>query len=301
MMTEINSLELVATKTVAGSLETNIGQLELYVDAKLEEYKPELYAGDADSARKDRAEINGGIKALSQKRIAIMKELMKPFADFEERCKVLEAKMKSAVVSLDGIVKEKERKEKDAKRAEIELEWQNRNFSLFALEKIFDSRWLNKTCKMSEVRRGMDEAIERTYKDLKTIERFGSDAETLKAHYLDTLDIGETLDYGEELEKNRKKVAQEAAEREIREHEQKLNEQRRGLQEEQKIAASVNRMSALVSAALDEETKPETELPPKAEAKTFALTVRTTQTQMMCIKDYLCKSGIEYECREIVF
>lgn len=300
-MAEINSLELIATKTVAGSLETNIGQLERYVDAKLEEYKPELYAGDADSARKDRAEINSGIKALSQKRIAIMKELMKPFADFEERCKVLEAKMKSAAVSLDGIVKEKERKEKDAKRAEIELEWQNRNFSLFALEKIFDSRWLNKTCKMSEVRRGMDEAIERTYKDLKTIERFGSDAETLKAHYLDTLDIGETLDYGEELEKNRKKVAKEAAKREIREHEQKLDEQRRGLQEEQKMEQSVNRMSALVSAALDEEPKPETELPPKAEAKTFALTVRTTQTQIMCIKDYLCKSGIEYECREIVF
>lgn len=300
-MAEINSLELIATKTVAGSLETNIWQLERYVDAKLEEYKPELYAGDADSARKDRAEINSGIKALSQKRIAIMKELMKPFADFEERCKVLEAKMKSAAVSLDGIVKEKERKEKDAKRAEIELEWQNRNFSLFALEKIFDSRWLNKTCKMSEVRRGMDEAIERTYKDLKTIERFGSDAETLKAHYLDTLDIGETLHYGEELEKNRKKVAKEAAEREIREHEQKLDEQRRGLQEEQKMEQSVNRMSALVSAALDEEPKPETELPPKAEAKTFALTVRTTQTQIMCIKDYLCKSGIEYECREIVF
>ena len=300
-MAEINSLELIATKTVAGSLETNIGQLERYVDAKLEEYKPELYAGDADSARKDRAEINGGIKALSQKRIAIMNELMKPFAIFEARCKALEAKMKAASGALDEIVKEKERKEKDAKRADIELEWQNRNFNLFALEKIFDSRWLNKTCKMSEVRRGMDEAIERTYKDLKTIERFCSDAETLKAHYLDTLDIGETLDYGEELEKNRKKVAQEAAEREIREHEQKLDEQRRGLQEEQKIEASVNRMSALVSAALDEEPKPETELPPKAEEKTFALTVRTTQTQMMCIKDYLCKSGIEYECREIVF
>lgn len=299
-MAEIN-LELVATKTVAGSLETNIEQLERYVDAKLEEYKPELYAGDADSARKDRAEINGGIKALSQKRIAIMNELMKPFADFEKRCKVLEAKMKSASGALDEIVKEKERKEKDAKRADIELEWQNRNFNLFALEKIFDSRWLNKTCKMSEVRRGMDEAIERTYKDLKTIERFGSDAETLKAHYLDTLDIGETLDYGEELEKNRKKVAQEAAEREIREHEQKLDEQRMDLLEEQKMEQSVNRMSALVSAALDEEQNPETELPPKAEEKTFALTVRTTQTQMMCIKDYLCKSGIEYECREIVF
>lgn len=300
-MTDMNSLELVATKTVAGSLETNIEQLERYVDAKLEEYKPELYAGDADSARKDRAKINGGIKALSQKRIAIMNELMKPFAIFEARCKALEAKMKTASGALDEIVKEKERNEKDAKRADIELEWQNRNFNLFALEKIFDSRWLNKTCKMSEVRRGMDEAIERTYKDLKTIERFGSDAETLKAHYLDTLDIGETLDYGEELEKNRKKVAQEAAEREIREHEQKLDEQRRGLQEEQEIEASVNRMSALVSAALDEEPKPETELPPKAEEKTFALTVRTTQTQMMCIKDYLCKSGIEYECREIVF
>ena len=81
-----NPLELVVTKNVVGALETNIEQLEVYVTSKLEEYKPELYKGDAVSAKKDRAELNNSKKFLANTRINLMRELMKPYSDFETRC-----------------------------------------------------------------------------------------------------------------------------------------------------------------------------------------------------------------------
>ena len=90
--TETNALQLVVTKNITGVLETNIAGLELYVDEKLKSYTPETYLGDADAAKKDRAELNNAQKLLSQSRIQLMKELMKPYADFEARSKRKSAK-----------------------------------------------------------------------------------------------------------------------------------------------------------------------------------------------------------------
>lgn len=60
------TMELVVTQKSVGYLETNIRRLELLVDKKLEDYKPESYMGDADLAKKDRAELNNGRKAIQR-------------------------------------------------------------------------------------------------------------------------------------------------------------------------------------------------------------------------------------------
>ena len=86
----MNDLTLCVTKNVAGVLETNISALEEFVKNKLEEYNPANYAGDADSAKKSRAELNNAKKELSAARIKLINELMKPYSDFETRCKNLE-------------------------------------------------------------------------------------------------------------------------------------------------------------------------------------------------------------------
>ena len=134
----LNPLELRVTKNVVGVLETNIEQLEAYVTAKLEEYNPESYFGDADMARKDRAELNNSKKVLSQARIQLMRELMKPYSDFETRCKNLEKMIDTASGKLDDIVKTKEEEEKTAKKIRITEIWNSRNFTVVSLEKIFN-------------------------------------------------------------------------------------------------------------------------------------------------------------------
>ena len=174
------NLDLVVIEKSAGTLETNIDELEKFIDARLEDYTPDKFKGNADSAKKKRAELNSGREKLKRSRIDLINELMKPYSDFEERCKTLEKKIDKASAALDEIVKTKENEEKENKRKKIELFWKTKEFDLFPLDKIFNEKWLNKTYKESDILDEMDSVIERTYKDLKTIEKF-DDADTLKA------------------------------------------------------------------------------------------------------------------------
>ena len=276
----VNPLELKVTKSVVGVLETNIGQLENYVSAKLEEYKPELYMGDADMAKKDRAELNNAKKVL-----------MKPYAEFETRCKALEKSIDTASGLLDEIVKAKEEKEKDLKRMRVNELWLSRNFSLFPLEKIWNPKWLNKTTKESDILLEMEEAITRTYTDLKRIEMVSEicDAETVKAFYLDCLDIGQALEYGESLVRNRETVKKEAAERELREHNA---EQRHEL-------ARMARNEPVMSLAAD--ALDLTEEQSKPAVKDFVISVQATEQQLNQLKAAMNALSVVYSVEELKF
>lgn len=288
----LNPLELRVTKNVVGVLETNIEQLEAYVTAKLEEYKPETYFGDADMARKDRAELNNSKKVLSQARIQLMRELMKPYSDFETRCKNLEKMIDTASGKLDDIVKTKEEEEKTAKKIRITEIWNSRNFTLFPMERIFNPKWLNKTCKESDIITEIDAGIARVYDDLKKIEKYAEpcDVDTVKSYYLDCLDIGQSLDYGEQLAKNRKIVQQEAAEREKREHEAVVEQQRKAEYNENINREHDNDIASMASAALDI-------VEPKKESmyKEYTVTISATEEQINHLKSAMTALGITYK------
>lgn len=290
----LNPLELRVTKNVVGVLETNIEQLEAYVTAKLEEYKPETYFGDADMARKDRAELNNSKKVLSQARIQLMRELMKPYSDFETRCKNLEKMIDTASGKLDDIVKTKEEEEKTAKKIRITEIWNSRNFTIVSLEKIFNPRWLNKTCKEKEIVTEIDAVIAHIYDDLKKIEKYAEpcDVDTVKAYYIDCLDIGDALDYGEQLSKNRKIVQQEAEQREEREHSAVVEQQRKVEYAETIEKAHNEGLESMASVALGIE--PETQ-PKKPIFKEYTVTISATEEQVAMLKTEMTRLGIVYK------
>lgn len=289
------SLELVVTKNITGILETNIDGLEKFVDDKLKNYTPELYLGDADTAKKDRAELNNSKKFLSQSRIQLMNELMKPYSDFETRCKALEKKIDMASGKLDEIVKAKESEEKAKKQNEIQNLWNSKNFSLVPLEKIENKSWLNKTVKLSDVSTEIDNAISKIYSELKLIEKYSDDAETLKAHYLDCLNISDTLDYGEELKKNREKVAQEKAEREAREHNAQIEQQKNELYQENIHAEQNNATESLASQALGEKEEP------KETVSEYVVSIKATKEQLNRLKSAMNALYIEFNVEELEF
>ena len=290
----LNPLELRVTKNVVGVLETNIEQLEAYVTAKLEEYSHERYFGDADMARKDRAELNNSKKVLSQARIQLMRELMKPYSDFETRCKNLEKMIDTASGKLDDIVKTKEEEEKTAKKIRITEIWNSRNFTIVSLEKIFNPRWLNKTCKEKEIVAEIDAVIAHIYDDLKKIEKYAEpcDVDTVKAYYIDCLDIGDALDYGEQLSKNRKIVQQEAEQREKREHLAVVEQQRKAEYTENTEKAHEEDLSSMASMALGIE--PETQ-PKKPIFKEYTVTISATEEQVSMLKSAMTNLGIVYK------
>ena len=292
---QTESLELVVTEKAVGYLETNIEALETYVKQKLEEYKPENYMGDADLAKKDRAELNKARDKISRARKELIAELMKPYNDFETRCKALEKMIDSASGALDEIVKTKEGEEKEQKRKKIELMWLTKNFDLFPLDKIFNPKWLNKTCKDKEILEEMDSVIERTYHDLKLIDKFADDSETLKAHYLINLDISETLDYGEELQKQREVAKREAEGRAEREHQEKINQQKEEVEEQQRQEETG------VSSLVDEAMASMGYDVPKPQRKEYVITVKCFDGELQGLKVAMNNLGIEYSVQELTF
>ena len=286
------TLDLVVTNKTVGSIETNIAALEMLVKKRLEDYRPENYLGDADLAKKDRAELNKARDKIKKARIELIGELMKPYQDFEDRCKALEKKIDLASQALDVIVKKKEQEEKDCKRNVIEAMWQAKEFDLFPLEKIFNPKWLNKTFKETDIDKEIDAVIAKTYRDLKTIENVSEDAENLKAHYLMTLDIAETLNYGEELKRQKELALKEKEERAEREHAEKIAEQEKELPDVNEFQ-NKQEMQSLADIALGGDGKPE--------RKEFVISVKCFDEELLELKAAMNQLGIEYSVEELVF
>lgn len=294
-MEQENNLQLVVTKNVTGVLETNISTLENFVDNKLKSYTPELYNGDADSAQKDRAELNNSKKFLTHSRIQLMNELMKPYSDFETRCKNLEKKIDMASGKLDEIVKAKENEEKAKKQNKIQNLWNSKNFSLVPLDKVFSQKWLNKGTKQFEIENEMDSIINKIYTDLKIIEKYTDDAETLKAHYLDCLNISDTLDYGEQLKKNREKIAKEKEEREAREHNNIIEQQKKEVATEKVEQEKNAEAKTLASAALGKIEKADDEV------CEYVVSINAKTEQLEKLKCAMNALSIEYKIEKLEF
>jgi hypothetical protein len=291
------TLDLIVIEKTVGTLDTNIAELEKFIDKRLKDYDPKNFEGDADLAKKKRAELNTAKQKLTRSRIDLIKELMKPYNDFEERCKALEKKVDTASGYLDEIVKAKEQERKDKKRKLIESMWNAQNFDLFPVDKVFNPKWLNATFKESDIVAEIEAIIQRTYKDLKTIDSFSDIADVLKAHYLISLDIAETLSYGEELKKQNEIAQKEKAEREQREHEERIRQQKIETWDEQEQQEKDAPISDLAKMALSANG---TELP-KEERKEFVITVKAFDKELLDVKATLNAMGIEYSVQELIF
>lgn len=293
------TLDLVVTEKSIGFLETNIEALENLVNKRLEDYKPENYLGDADLAKKDRAELNKAKEKIGRARIDLIAELMKPYNDFETRCKALEKKIEQASKALDEIVKQKENEEKELKRKVIEQFWTSKNFDLFPLDKIFNTKWLNKSFKESEILLEMDSRIEKTYKDLKVCERYsamyGLEADTIKAHYLMNLDIEETISYCDELQRQKEIAQKEASERAEREHKEKVLQQKEELWQEESNFENTQNVQNLAEMALNGGVEVE------EKRKEFVISVKCFDREILSLKGALNELGIEFSVEELTF
>lgn len=287
-MSDEITFSLVVTKKTPGELLTNIEALETLVTQKLEAYTPELYAGDADAAKKDRALLNTSKQTLSRARIDLMRELARPYEEFEARCKKLEGNIDAASKALDVIVKAKEDAEKEARKLEIESYWKTKEFDLIKLSQIFDQKWLNKTAKMKEIKAEIDARIESVYAGIKTIEAFGVDVETLKPLFLESLDIGKTIEQGNRIKENRARLEKEESERAAREADAERRTAIVELTREEVKAQDSAPLENMAAAALEVEpdNDPET---------SYTLRFYGRRSVLFALRKYMIDNGIKYE------
>lgn len=280
-------------KENAIKLETNIGELELFVAEKLKEYTPGNYLGDSDAAKKDRATLNSSSKAISATRIEIVKRAMERFgiSEMETRCKKLEKDIATASAALDAIVKEKEEEEKRVKRSRIEEFWACQNFDLVPLEKVFDQKWLNKTAKDKDIFAEIEKKISDIYAGIKTLETLGIDQEALiilKQFYLETLDIGRAAEQWNTIKENRARLAKEEEERKEREALKAKAENLRDLATDEIKAQKDAPVASLAAQAAGDKVDEDPEI-------TFTLKFKGKRSTLFAMRQYMIDNGITYE------
>ena len=279
--------DLIVVKNIVGILETNIEELEKFVKRELKKYSTDSSIEIAD-AKKDRAELNKSLDFLKTKRIEIIKKCMEPYNDFETRCKVLEKDIKALSEAIGVNITAKENAKKEVKKAEIIELWNTKNFDLFKIDKVFNQKWFNKTTTIKEIEADIDTIINKTYSDIKIIERFpDDDLITLKAMYFESLDIGKTLDRAEILKQNREIAEREKKQREERERAEKLESQKEELVEDMQKDVSGRTASFLASQVLGEEV----DLDPVME---YTMSFKARKSVLFALRDYMTEHGIEY-------
>ncbi len=200
-------------------IQFNYEDIKKWITEKAKEYKSMVYTEETiTNAKSDRATLNKVAKALNDEKIRIKKEVLKPFEDFESKCKELQGIITDASNSIDIQVKAFETKEQEEKKKQIEDLFNTYigDFKeLIIFEQIFNQRWLNKTYTIKKIEDEIKHLIAKTTTDLKVIDAQIQDEsinKSVKNYYFNNITnpsiLGNSLQEGMKIDENNKKLEQ---------------------------------------------------------------------------------------------
>ena len=250
------------------AVEFNYAELKTAIENSLEKYKGLTYDDNqVAEAKKDRSTLNKFKESMENERKRVKKLCMRAYEEsFEPKVKELVALVNAPINEIDTQVKAFEDKKKEIKLDLIRQFWLEHNHDIKAIvsfEKIFSEKWLNVSTSMKSIEDEILSTIDRVKQDMETLKTVKSDYyEQMLCNYMDTLDIGSALRYGNELEEKAKRLAE---------------------YEKQKAQEMPKNESS--------------EPAEKPEVKVFQIGFRVTATaeQLQGLKQYLSANNIKYE------
>lgn len=208
-MTEVNHTpQLEVKKFELGVIETNLNELEAYVNENLAKYQGTVYTDEQiKDAKTDRKNLNKLGKAINDWRIRQEREFNEPFAPIKEQCNRIVGRIEETSGEIDSQVKAYEQIQKDQKKELITAYWDEIKIHDIPLEKIFDDRWLNTTFSEKEWKAALNQRKERITADLASFANY-ADAkmcEFMITEYMKTLNVQTCLDrWNEKIEAERR-------------------------------------------------------------------------------------------------
>ena len=217
------SEELVIISMQPGTdIKANFDEIEKYIERLLEDYQgimegSEYGRKDLADAKKDRANLNGLVKALDQRRLEAKRLYMAPIDAFELRIKTLLTPVKEVIVVVDAQIKALEAEEAATKRAKIKAHYEEYAGILLdavPFERIEDPRWLNKTENLMNVFKAVEERVEKIALDEAMLTELNlPHAVEARAEFFATLDVGKAIARAKQIEEQLAKAAQFEAEK----------------------------------------------------------------------------------------
>lgn len=204
--------------TIPEVIEFNFEELKQEITNRAAMYTNMVYTDDQiKEAKADRANLNKFVKALSDERIKVKKQCMKPYEEFEAKVNELTRIVQEPISMIDRQVKEYEDQKKQEKLEAIKEYWaellqSDKIPEALTFAQIFNEKWLNASVPMKSVQEEINAKLEQIEKDIATLSdlpEFGFEA---KEVYKTTLDINKALNEGRRLSEIQKRKAEHEAE-----------------------------------------------------------------------------------------
>ena len=196
------------------AVEFNYAELKTAIENSLEKYKGLTYDdSQVVEAKKDRSTLNKFKESMENERKRVKKLCLRAYEEsFEPKVKELVSLVEKPISEIDTQVKAFEDKKKNAKLELIRTFWESNNQEvkmIVPFEKVFSERWLNVSTSMKSIEDEILSTIDRVKQDMETLKTVKTDYyEQMLCNYMDTLDIGSALRYGNELEEKAKRLAE---------------------------------------------------------------------------------------------
>lgn len=279
--------------TFPEAIRFNYEELKAEITSKVEMYKNLVYTGSDQikDAKADRAALNKLIKAMSDERIRIKKDCLKPYDEFERKIRELTDIVNEPVQLIDKQIKEYEQTLKEEKRKDIEALFETIGFQAFVkLEMIWDEKWLNASVSMKSIEEKMRARLNEISTAVFTLNKlpeFGFEALEL---YKETLDLPKAIEKAQHMSEIVKKKAQyEAEEKARREAEEARAKQIAQEQASQQLEQPAEQM---VMDLVPQEAPAQQELEPSKEWIRFAALLTTEDA--LALKEFFQSRNIEF-------
>ena len=276
--------------TVANTqIETNFEAVRDWLTEELAPYATMVVTEDSIAdGKKTRAAIRKVGDSIDAQRKAIKKIWMKPYEDYEAKCKELTGIVNGAVSNIDGQIKSMENEMKEQKRQRLSDLFDDNSYDVadyITFEDVFDSKWLNASFSEIEAANIMVGKIEEFKEGLEAIRGMNSPYEAaMLSEYSKTHSVSKAIAMGKQLEAIQK--AEE--ERKAREAEQQFSEPE--VSEEPSPEPSdppVQATAQFIRPLADEE-------PPRPKTYTLRFEVELTKEQAYDLKYFFTKNNIKY-------
>jgi len=276
--------------TVANTqIETNFEAVKEWLTEELAPYATMVVTPDAIAdAKKTRASLNKVADGIDSQRKAIKKIWMKPYEEYEAKCKELTGIVSDAKSNIDGQIKAMENEVKEEKKQRLRDLFDSNSAdisSFISFEDVFDPKWLNATFNEIDAANSIVSQIEDVREGLDAIRGMNSPYEAaMLSEYGKSHNLSKSIAEGKRLEAIQK--AEE--ERKAREAEEAFDEEPETDAPEAPAQENPHITATFIRPVVAEE-------PPKPKLYTLRFEVTGTAEAFGALKRCMVANNLEYK------
>lgn len=272
-------------------IETNFEAVDAYLTEAMEPYTSLVVSEDSiGDAKKTLAALRKLKDGINAQKIAVKREWMKPYTEYEDKAKQLMARVEAGISNIDGQVKDYDARRKEQKMAELKeyFEFEAGRYRVVAYldwNLIRNPKWANASFSVEDAENEISGIITRTAGDVDYITGMES---AFTAAMLDEYRKSHNLREALAVEK-RLQALQEAEER------KKAERLAETFQKPENDSNGDVANTEPVPAPTAQFIRPiEEDEPPKPKLYDLAFKVKVTMQQAHALKSFFAEQGIEY-------